>query len=206
MERASSSSSGLISCTSTARLMCGRCSVSAVWISSSVVRSAAGQPAHRRLGGGGDDLQIPDYLLGVGPPGFPIHKDALGLAVIFQNHIVRNGQGGGQTHAQPVLGDEGQGDADLSDLQRVLADELLSRPIHGHVLPGDGLIGGGGVVEDVAAALDALEPGDGLQQLLLPAAGDAGNAQNFPADSTPKRYERMKLNIGIKLSCYHKKA
>ena len=48
----------------------------------------------------------------------------------------------------------------------VLADELFFSPVALYV--GD------------AAALHRLEPGDGLQQFLLAAAGDAGDAQYLP--------------------------
>ena len=49
------------------------------------------------------------------------------------------------------------------------------------MLTGDGFVGGGGMIDDVGPGLGNPQAGDGLQQFLLAAAGDAGDAQNLPA-------------------------
>ena len=67
------------------------------------------------------------------------------------------------------------------DLPGGLANELLASPVHRGVAAGDGLVRRGGMVDNVGALLGRAQPGDGLQQLLLAAAGDARHAQYLPA-------------------------
>ena len=101
-------------------------------------------------------------MLRVRPAPLPVHKGTLGQGVILQDHVVRDGQRGGQAHAQPVLGDEGHGDA--------LFQDGLGGQAH-DVVP----------LVDHQAGLDRPQTGDGLAQLLLAAARDASHAQDLAA-------------------------
>ena len=142
---------------------------------------AAGQPPHRRGHAGGDDLQLLNEPLGQGPGGLPVYKGALVLPVGLEHHVVHHVHARHQAHAQPVFGHEGQGHAHLADLGGVLAHQLLPVSVHRHVVAGDVAVGVGRVVEH-AARLHMLQAGDGLQQLLLPRAGDARDAQDLAAE------------------------
>ena len=83
-----------------------------------------------------------------------------------EHHVVREVHVGDQTHAEAVFRDKGERDAHLGDRKGILADELFAGPVVFNVAD--------------AAGLHGLQPGDGLQQLLLAAAGNAGNAEDLP--------------------------
>ena len=84
-----------------------------------------------------------------------------------EHHVVRQVHVAYQAHAKPVLRHEGQGYAHLGNAQRVLAQKLFPLSVILHIAD--------------AAGLHRLQAGNGLQQLLLSAAGDAGNAQDLAA-------------------------
>ena len=60
---------------------------------------AAGEQAHRSLGGGGDHPQLLNHVLRVRSPQLPVHQGTLAVPVVFQQHVVGDGQGRGQAHA-----------------------------------------------------------------------------------------------------------
>ncbi len=128
---------------------------------------AAGHPADGEIRAGGHHLQVlPDpqgQFVGV----LAVEEHAPALFPGAEHHVSRHAHGPDQTHAQPVLGDEGHGDPGLANLHGSFAHKAGRRlPVRS--------------VKDFSLT-DQTEAGDGLQQLLLAGPGDAGHAQNLAA-------------------------
>ena len=128
----------------------------------------AGQTAHRRLRVRRNDLEIIDDRLRKRTRVVAVQKNARALVVAAEHHVVDDVHISHEAHAETVLGNERQPDAELTDLLRILADELLR------------LAALRIVVEDRALA-DLLESCDRLKQLSLAAAGDTGDTQDLTA-------------------------
>ena len=92
----------------------------------------------------------------------------MALAVAAEHHVVHDVHVAHQTHAQTVLGHEGEADAQLTDLQGGAVAEV------------DQLTRLGVEVGDLTA-VEVLEARDGLQQLALTRARDARDAQDLAA-------------------------
>ena len=50
--------------------------------------------------------------------GFAVYENALGLVVVFEDHVVRDRERRCKTHSQTVLGNKAHGDAVLQNLLR----------------------------------------------------------------------------------------
>ena len=94
-----------------------------------------------------------------------VGKEAAALSEGAEHHVVGEIHAADKTHAETVFRDKAERDAHLRDRKRILADKLFARAVVLNVAD--------------AAALDGLKSGDGLEQLLLAAAGDASNAEDL---------------------------
>ena len=121
---------------------------------------AARQAAHRRVHPGRHDVQLPYQPPGQ-LPGLPApDKGPPAVEIAFEQHVVHHAHGGGQSHAQPILGDKAHADAFFYDFAGRFAHDVFL------------------FIED-SAFLDLLQARNGLAQLLLPAACHPGDAQDF---------------------------
>ena len=63
----------------------------------------AGKAAHRRFRRRGDDPQLLDDMVRVGSSRLPVHKGTFAVPVVFQDHVINNGQRRSQSHSQTIL-------------------------------------------------------------------------------------------------------
>ena len=94
-----------------------------------------------------------------------VREDGFAAPERAQHHVVGQVHVADQTHAQAVLRHEREADAHLGDAQRVLPQQLLAAAVVLDILD--------------ASRLHRLQPGDGFQQLLLPAARDPGDSEDL---------------------------
>ena len=95
---------------------------------------SAGEPAHRRVDAGCDDLQIAHDGLRELLRVFAVCDRPFSVPIAAQHHIVRQVHAADEPHAEAVFRHERERDAEILDLERMHAGELFLLPFVGDKL------------------------------------------------------------------------
>ena len=128
---------------------------------------AAGETAHGRIHARRAYAQLLHHGFCQCAGRAAVGEDGFSAAEGAEHHIVGKIHVADKSHAETVLRDEGKGDAELGNAQRIFSDKLFA----------------GTVIFNIrnAAGFNGLQTGDRFQKLFLTTAGNAGNTEDLAA-------------------------